>query len=203
MPAVVMPNTADWLTELAGVPLPLRSQEDWRFTDLAALQALAPELWIGADPFGELSLPAGISLIGADEAQVLQQQGLKATGGGDAWSVLLNQGASPRCLALRVAGAAGPLQLHLDAGTAPGLLALQLVLVLEEGASLELLIQHGSSGPNATSLVTVAQLARGAQLNLGLLALFRRVYPLSAGRVRALRRLVAVSLRVLVECLLL
>jgi Fe-S cluster assembly protein SufD len=170
MPAVVMPNTAEWLTELAGVPLPLRSQEDWRFTALAALQALAPEIWKGADPFGQLSLPAGISLIGADEAQVLRQQGLKATDGGDAWSVLLNQGASPRCLALRVAGAAGPLQLHLDAGAAPGLLALQLVLVLEEGASLELLIQHGSRGPNATSLVTVAQLARGAQLNLGLLA---------------------------------
>ena len=100
----------------------------------------------------------------------LQQQVLKATGGSDAWSVRLNQGASPRCLALRVAGAAGPLQLNCDAGAAPGLLALQLVLVLEEGASLELLIQHGSSGPNATSLVAVAQLGRGAQLNLGLLA---------------------------------
>jgi len=52
-----------------------------------------------------------------------------------------------------VAGAADPLQLHFDAGAEPGLRALQLVLVLEEGASLELLIQHGSSGPNATSLV--------------------------------------------------
>ena len=171
MPAAVMPNTADWLTQLAGAPLPGRSQEEWRFTGLAALEALAPELWSGVDPFAQLSLPAGISRIGADQAQGLQQQVLKATGGSDAWSVRLNQGASPRCLALRVAGAADhPLQLHFDAGAEPGLRALQLVLVLEEGASLELLIQHGSSGPNATSLVVVAQLGRGAQLNLGLLA---------------------------------
>ena len=170
MPAAVMPNTADWLTQLAGAPLPGRSQEEWRFTGLAALEALAPELWSGVDPFAQLSLPAGISRIGADQAQGLQQQVLKATGGSDAWSVRLNQGASPRCLALRVAGAADPLQLHFDAGAEPGLRALQLVLVLEEGASLELLIQHGSSGPNATSLVAVAQLGRGAQLNLGLLA---------------------------------
>ena len=150
--------------------MPARGQEDWRFTELAALQGLAPELWSGVDPFAQINLPAGISRIGADEAQGLQQQGLNSTGGGNVWSVRLNQGASPRCLALRVAGEAGPLQLHFDAGAAPGLLALQLVLVLEEGASLELLIQHGSSGPNATSFVVVAQLARGAKCNLGLLA---------------------------------
>ncbi len=120
MPAAVMSNTADWLTQLAGAPLPGRSQEEWRFTGLAALEALVPELWSGVDPFAQLSLPAGISRIGADQAQGLQQQVLEATGGSDAWSVRLNQGASPRCLALRVAGAADPLQLHFDAGAEPG-----------------------------------------------------------------------------------
>ena len=84
MPAAVMPNTADWLTQLAGVPLPGRSQEEWRFTGLAALEALAPELWSGVDPFAQLSLPAGISRIEADQAEGLQQQVLKATGGSDA-----------------------------------------------------------------------------------------------------------------------
>ena len=77
MPAAVMPNTADWLTQLAGVPLPGRSQEEWRFTGLAALEALAPELWSGVDPFAQLSLPAGVSRIGSDEAQGLQHQVLK------------------------------------------------------------------------------------------------------------------------------
>jgi hypothetical protein len=61
MPAAVVPNTADWLAQLAGVPLPGRSQEEWRFTGLAALQTLAPELWNGVSQFTQFSLPAGIS----------------------------------------------------------------------------------------------------------------------------------------------
>ena len=175
MPALALPETAAWLADLAAAPLPGRRQEDWRFTDLAPLRAVAPELWAGADPFAALAspgrdLPAGLTLLDAAEQQALWSQGLQATGSGDLWPVRLNAGASPRCLALQVSGAAGPLQLDLDAGAAAGLRGLQLLLVLEEGASLELLLNASSSGVNATSLVAVAQLGRDARLSLGLLA---------------------------------
>ena len=170
MPAVALPATAEWLADLAGEPVPGRRQEDWRFTDLAPLQAVAPQIWSGPDPFAGLPLPAGITLLEPAETKSLCDQVLQATGSSATWSVRLNQGASPRLLALRVNGAASPLQLRLDAGNGQGLLALQLLLVLDEGASLELLLQHGSGGTNATSLVTLAQLGRGARLNLGVLA---------------------------------
>lgn len=170
MPAVALPATADWLAALAGEPLPGRRQEDWRFTDLAPLQAVAPQLWAGPDPFAHVVLPAGVTRLDGAEVQALADPILHATGSATAWPVRLNQGASPHGLALRVSGAAGPLQLQLDAGDGPGLLALQLLLVLEEGASFELLVRHASRGANATSLVTLVQLGRGARLNLGVLA---------------------------------
>jgi Fe-S cluster assembly protein SufD len=170
MPATALPATADWLADLAGAPLPGRRQEDWRFTDPAPLQAVAPQLWSGADPFANLSLPTGLTPLQPAEAEPMREQVLQSTGSRASWPVLLNQGASPRGLALRVSGAAGPLQLDLAAGAAPGLRALQVLLILEDGASLELLLNPSSSGVNATSLVTVAQLGRGARLHLGLLA---------------------------------
>lgn len=170
MPAVALPDTAAWLADLAGEPLPGRRREDWRFTDLAPLQAVAAQLWSGPDPFAQLSLPEGVSRIDPAVAKPLLDQGLQSTGGSGSWPVRLNQGASPTCLALRVSGAAAPLQLALDAAAGPGLLAVQVLLVLEPDASLELLIQHRSCAVNATSLVTVAQLGPGATLNLGVLA---------------------------------
>ena len=170
MPALALPKTAAWLAELAGEPLPGRRQEDWRFTDLAPLQSVAAELWSGPDPFSQCSLPGGISRIAPAQAQLLLDQGLQATGSSAAWPVRLNRGASPHFLALRVSGSVEPLQLTFDAADGQGLLALQLLLVLEPGASLELLLQHGSRAANATSLVTVAQLGSGAKLNLGVLA---------------------------------
>jgi Fe-S cluster assembly protein SufD len=170
MPAVALPDTSTWLADLAGQPMPGRRQEDWRFTDLAPLQAVVPQLWSGPDPFAELALPAGVTRLDVDQAQALGDQVLQATGSAETWPVRLNQGASPRCLALRVSGAASPLQLRLDAGDGLGLLALRLLLVLEEGASLELLLHHTSRGTNAASLVTLAQLSPGARLNLGVLA---------------------------------
>ena len=170
MPAVALPATGAWLAALAGSPLPGRRHEDWRFTDLAPLQTVAAEPWIGPDPFALAVLPAGITRLEPAEAQQLRNQVLQATGSSGAWPVQLNQGASPRCLALRVSGAAGPLQLSVDAGTGPGLLALQLLLILDDGASLELLQHHSSSAANAISVLTVAQLGHGARLHLGVLA---------------------------------
>ncbi|MEB3326203.1 MAG: Fe-S cluster assembly protein SufD [Synechococcus sp.] len=170
MPVLTLPAAAAWLGDLAGEPLPGRRQEAWRFTDLAPLQAIAAELWSGPDPFSQLALPGGISRIAAAEAQLLLDQGLQSTGSSAAWPVRLNRGASPPLLALRVSGSVEPLQLTIDAAAGQGLLALQLLLVLEEGSSLELLLHHHSQAANATSLLTVAQLGRGARLNLGVLA---------------------------------
>ena len=169
-PVAPMTGPAAWWAELAGAPLPSRRQEDWRFTDLAPLHTVAPQLWSGGDPFADLALPEGVTRLEPAEARALQQPVLQATDAASAWPVRLNQGASPRCLALRVSGAAGPLQVDLAAGAAPGLRALQLLLVLDDGASLELLLHPSSGGVNATSLLTVVQLGRDARLQLGVLA---------------------------------
>jgi Fe-S cluster assembly protein SufD len=62
------------------------------------------------------------------------------------------------------------LQLDVAAGAAPGLRAVQVLLLLDDGASLELLLHPSSSGANATSLLAAAQLGRDARLQLGVLA---------------------------------
>ena len=80
MPAVALPATAEWLAALAGEPLPGRRQEDWRFTDLAALQAVAPQRWGGSDPFAHVALPAGVTRLDGAEVQTLCDQTLQATG---------------------------------------------------------------------------------------------------------------------------
>jgi len=169
-PAAPVTGSAAWLADLAGAPLPVRRQEDWRFTDLAPLHTVAPQLWSGSDPFAGVVLPDGVTPLQPSETLALQEQVLQATGSAAAWPVLLNQGAAPRCLALRVSGAAGPLQLDVAAGAAPGLRAVQVLLLLDDGASLELLLHPSSSGANATSLLAAAQLGRDARLQLGVLA---------------------------------
>jgi FeS assembly protein SufD len=166
---------APWLATLAGAPLPSRRQEDWRFTDLAALTAIAPQSIPLADPLAALTLPAGVERLSASSAAPWLGQALAATGSAEHWPVLLNAGASaaqvsPQ-LALRVQGAAGSLDLPLDAGGAAGLASFRLLLVLEPGASLELLLRPSSSGPNALSLVSEVVLGSEAELKLGSLAL--------------------------------
>jgi FeS assembly protein SufD len=74
-------------------------------------------------------------------------------------------------LALRVTGEADPLELAWDAGSSKGLAALRVLLVLEPGASLDVLQVVSSSGANCTSLITEVLLAENARLNLGVLAL--------------------------------
>jgi Fe-S cluster assembly protein SufD len=160
---------AAWM-ELAGAPLPSRRQEDWRFTDLAALTALNPKPMGGFDPWGDLVLPEGVSRL--TEAELATHLGsvLGATGCAQHWPVRLNRGATPALLALRVRGEAGPLTLEAAAGDGAGLLALRVLLLLEDQSSLELLQLQHASAANATSLVVEAALGRGSRLKLGLLA---------------------------------
>jgi hypothetical protein len=109
--------------------------------------------------------------LDAAEIQALAGTTLAATGCADAWPVRLNQGANPPVLGLRVRGAVEPLQLAWEMGSTPGLRAARVLLVLEPGASLDLLQVVRSEGANATSLLTEVILAEGSHLNLGLLAL--------------------------------
>jgi FeS assembly protein SufD len=168
-------GTAAWLACLAGTPLPSRRQEDWRFTDLAPLTAIEPQLLRADDPLAALVLPAGVERLSPTAAEPWLGQALAATGCADHWPVRLNAGARQEqqapLVALRVSGAAGSLELPFDAGHAPGLAAFRLLLVLEAGASLELLLRPTAAGANALSIVGEVILETGAELKLGSLAL--------------------------------
>jgi Fe-S cluster assembly protein SufD len=161
---------ASWLASLAGAPLPTRRQEDWRFTDLAPLTALAPQLLGAADPLAGTVLPDGVRRLDLEEAQPWLGQALVATDCAEHWPVRLNAGAEAHLVALQVSGAAGALELVLDAAAA-GLAAWRLLVVLDVDASLELLLRPSTTGAAAISLVTEVVLAAGAQLKLGSLAL--------------------------------
>jgi len=179
---------------LSARPLPGRRDEDWRFTDLAALTALDPlslaappppsqqqppaaaqvlrlQLDSDDDPLAGVQLPAGLSPLTEPELKQVLGQALEANGSRDQWPVLLNKAVASRVLALRVRGRVAPvLELVSDAGVGPGLLPLRVCLVLEEDASLSLLQVHQSGGANLTSVLVEALLGRGASLHHGLLA---------------------------------
>jgi Fe-S cluster assembly protein SufD len=176
---------------LASRPLPSRREEAWRFTDLAPLTAVNPGLLPAAaasdpvpaattvrlsldgrrDPLAGVLLPAGLeALTGADLQEALGSV-LAATASAELWPVLLNGATASTLLALRVSGAVPTtLELVSDAGDGEGVLPLRVLLLLEPGASVEVLQVHRSAGANLTSVVLEAQLGEGASLRHGLLA---------------------------------
>lgn len=163
-----------WLSALAGAALPTRRQEDWRFTDLSALQDLPQRLADSATSGWDLAtLPAGLSRLSADGLAAEQGRALAATGCSEHWPVRLNDGADPALLALRVSGSADPLELLWQAGEDQGLRARRLLLVLEPGASLDLFLLIAAAGPQALSLVVEVVMAADSRLSLGSLALGR------------------------------
>ncbi|CAK6690221.1 hypothetical protein IFHNHDMJ_00770 [Synechococcus sp. CBW1107] len=174
---------------LSELPAPHRRQENWRFTDPALLAATSPRLLRpeqaagtasahlclrldgSADPLDGVALPAGLEPIAGAELHQRLGAVLEATGCAHHWLTQLNQAAAQQVLALRVSGVvASPLELLLPAGASDGLLPLRVLLLLEDGAELELLQVHTASGASATSLVLEAHLGRGARLRHGLLA---------------------------------
>lgn len=187
-------------TSLASLGLPDRRREAWRFTPLDALRALestqlippphpattasaADSGWPDAgdalrlvlagqdDPLAGVALPPGLERLAGEALEQALGQGLQACGSGDDWVPLLNQAVGAPPLALRVTAAA-PVRLELVSDLkAMGLLAHRLLLVLEPGADLEVLQVQRSRTGSLTSLVLEAELAPGARLHHGLLAL--------------------------------
>ena len=183
------------LQALAAHPWPSRKQENWRFTDLTPLQALAPRRLMApgpaaaalpvssssarvvlrldgeTNPFETLTLPEGLTPIPEPELTSLLSSVVETTGCPDHWPVLLNSAMAPPVAALRVSGSIAPvIELVSDAGSGHGVLPLRILLILEEGASLQLLQIHRSDGPNLTSVLVEASLGAGSHLHHGLLA---------------------------------
>jgi len=184
---------------LAALPVPSRRQEEWRFTDLSLLTALAadgletdlledpaarpdlPPAAAGAvrlvldgrrDPLAGVSLPPGLSALAPTELAQALGHTLAATGCEHHWPVELNHAAASQVLALRVASRHSvTLELVSAAGT--GLLPLRLLLILEEKAQLEISQSLSAASAGLSSLVLEAHLGRGARLHHGLVALGR------------------------------
>jgi FeS assembly protein SufD len=173
---------------LASAGLPSRHQEPWRFTDLSPLFQIAPRplppatthqidlpapsanswrLRLDAGPaLADVTWPEGIEPLPPSLATVLAE-----TGVADQWSVRLNGAIATEILALRIRGPVAPcLELVSDTGGDAGVLPLRLLLVLEDGASLDLLQVHRAAGPSLTSVVLEARLGRDARLRHGVVA---------------------------------
>jgi hypothetical protein len=178
---------------LARQPLPSRRQEDWRFTDLAALTALSPVpasstgplpwpkpapgvvrlvLDGPVDPLVGLTLPAGLSRLEPSEVQQALGHTLATCGCEQHWPVELNQASATRVLALRVSGAVPETLELLSQASGDGVLRpVRVLLVLEENASLDVLQVQLGAGASLASLVVEAHLGPESHLRHGLLAL--------------------------------
>jgi hypothetical protein len=180
---------------LSRQPLPSRRQEDWRFTDLAPLTALAPapepttssspsswpepaadvlrlRLDAPGDPLAGQSLPAGLSLLSSEEVQQALGHTLATCNCEQHWPVELNQATATWVLALRVSGAVATTLELVSEATGDGVLRpVRVLLLLEEKASLDVLQVQLGAGASLSSLVLEAHLGRESQLRHGLLAL--------------------------------
>lgn len=186
--AVPAPGASEARRRLALAPFPSRRQEAWRFTDPSPLLAVAPvrmaaeaaaatplpppapgvtrlRLDGGADPLAGVVLPEGLEPLSPSEVGAL-------LGAADAetWCGLLAAAGASGVLALRLRPAARVrLELVSDSGAAPGVLPLQLLLVLESEAHLELLQVHRAAAASLTAVRLEAHLAAGAALQHGFL----------------------------------
>lgn len=190
-PALSGRHAARLALEAAG--LPGKREEAWRFTKLSSLTQIqprpipadpnhhpsfpapAPHTWRlaleGWAPGSQLLWPEGIeSLEGADLEAHLGEV-LAATGTTPHWTVELNTAIAQGVLALRIRpGVSTGLELVSDSEGRAGVQPHRILLVLEEGASLDLLQVHRASGASLTSVVLEVQLKSKATLRHGLLA---------------------------------
>jgi FeS assembly protein SufD len=174
-------------------PPPTR-QEAWRFTSLAPLLAVPPQVlpapglalaadhppdgevlrlyWDGVrDPLAGVDLPEGLTRLETGVQDALLGTVLQAAGTADSWLVRFNAALAGQVLALRVRGSVSlPLELVSDCGHGTGVRPLRLLLLLEEDASLDLLQVHRAAGSSLTSVVVEAQLKPRARLRHGVLA---------------------------------
>ena len=191
--ALARNRSAAW-DDLRRTGLPPTRQEAWRFTSLAPLVAVPPQVmpvvdgglepdhppasgalrlyWDGVrDPLAGVDLPEGLSRLETGVQDALLGTVLQATGTAGSWMVRFNTALAGPVLALRVRGhGAVPLELVSDCGPAAGVRPLRLLLVMEEDASLEMLQVHRAAGTSLTTVVVEAQLAPRARLRHGVLA---------------------------------
>ena len=181
--------------ELRRTGLPPTRQEAWRFTSLAPLIAVPPQVlpvpellgpkpdhppasgalrlyWDGdRDPLAGMDLPEGLSRLETGLQDSLLGTVLEVAGTTGSWLVRFNTALAGQVLALRVRGnVAVPLELVSDCGQGSGVRPLRLLLVMEEDASLDLLEVHRAAGTSLTSVLVEAQLAPRARLRYGVLA---------------------------------
>lgn len=172
--------------------LPGKREEAWRFTDVSLLCQITPLPLDRSEPppglpapaegswrvsledwnrRAELSWPAGIEPLSGPELESHLGQMFTATELERNWCVQLNRAIAPTILALRIRpGVNTCLELVSDAAQGSGVEPHRLLLLVEQGASLDLLQVHRSSGPNLTSVVLEARLEPRATLRHALLA---------------------------------
>jgi Fe-S cluster assembly protein SufD len=120
---------------------------------------------------GQRLWPEGIEPLEGADLEAHLGEVLAATGTAPHWTVELNRAIAQGVLALRIRpGVSTCLELVSDSEGQAGVQPHRLLLVLEEGASLDLLQVHRASGPSLTSVVLEVQLKRKASLRHGLLA---------------------------------
>lgn len=182
------PETARVATGLPG-----RREEAWRFTDLSLLSQIAPRP-LDPAPAGSADLPApaahtwrlpletcpggapqdwptGIELLTGPDLSTHFSQLLADTGVEPHWITRLNQGLAPAVLALRIhPGVSTSLEVVSDAAERSGVHPHRLLLLLEEGASLDLVQVHRASGSSLTSIGIGIHLKEGARLHHALVA---------------------------------
>ncbi len=173
---------------------PNTRQEAWRFTSLAPLLAVPPQLlsapgpapaadhppdsevlrlyWDGnCDPLAGVDLPEGLTRLETGFQDSLLGTVIQAAGTADSWLVRFNAALTGQVLALRVRGSVSlPLELVSDCADGSGVRPLRLLLLLEEDASLDLLQVHSAAGPSLTTVVVEAKLEPRARLRHGILA---------------------------------
>ena len=172
---------------LQSAGLPKRHEEAWRFTDPALLTQIPPRpidpgalgfpdpshppgppwrLSLEAllqDP--EASWPEGLEVLKGDQLNGQLGQALSATQAGLQWSVHLNGALAQRVVAFRIPpGVKTSIELVSDTAERAGVLPIRLMVVVGEGAGLELIQVHRASGPSLTSVVVEALLERTATL---------------------------------------
>jgi len=167
--AQTSPTAAAWQS-LVGAPLPSRRQEEWRFSDPAGFSQLEPRLWSGPEPWVDLVLPAGVKRLDAGAAQPQIAAVLEQTHCHEHWPVRLNAAAQVALLPLRVSAEASELVLDLDAADCGEVLAVQVLLLLEPGAQLDLTLRLRATGRSLSSVVIAASLQAGSRLNLAAVA---------------------------------
>ena len=178
---------------LALTGLPGRREEAWRFTNLSLLTQIAPrpldpatahsaglpapaahtwrlplEAWPAGGP---KEWPTGIEPLSEPDLSSHLGQVLAETGVQTHWITRLNQGLAPAVIALRIRpGVSTCLEVVTDTAQLSGVQPLRLLLLVEEGASLELVQVHRASGPSLTSIGIEIHLEKGARLHHALVA---------------------------------